>query len=71
MQLHRRSLLAVGAGLSILCLTAGIELASAQPASAQPASAQPASAQPASATGHDPQDGHAAIIPPEGSDPYP
>ena len=66
MQLHRRSLLAVGAGLSILCLTAGIELASAQPASAQPASAQPASA-----TGHDPQDGHAAIIPPEGSDPYP
>ena len=66
MQLHRRSLLAVAAGLSILCLTAGIELASAQPASAQQASAQPASA-----TGHDPQDGHAAIIPPEGSDPYP
>lgn len=51
-QLHRRSLLFGAAGLSILGIT-GIELASAQPASA---------------TGHDPQDGHAAIIPPDGGE---
>jgi hypothetical protein len=48
-QLHRRTLLAGAAGLGILGIT-GIELASAQPASA---------------AGHDPQDGRAAIIPPD------